>query len=368
MSDNGPDARLFALERLAALLEKGLLTREEFDAQKAVILAGGEAPPQQAVPEPVVPLPDPVEPAVEPALPPPSEPTEAEPAPGPAEPPAGAQSPRGPSVPAIALGVSAAIAVAALGAVLWMLWSRAPPTGPSAATNAMSAATEAASVALPAPPTLDDAFALVFGAHGSAVTTQQWQHDAIQVRYTPQKLIPITGGYAVVAKGDVVDAAHVNSGFLGVAYLTPGPAGWAVSGKWPQLVETGSFGAIDGWRSRDELFDNPGLEVDGGYQGQGCAVQSADLVELTPGAPTVRARLLLLFDYPSPDTADQPTPDPADGAAIQYGHSEAKIAALVKGQSFKATYDGDYARTVTYSLNGPGLFRASANVKTLPGC
>ena len=274
---------------------------------------------------------------------------------------------RGLSLPAVVLGVSAVIAVAAVGAVLWMLWSRHPPDGPSVQTSTMTATTEATSVALP-PPTLDDAFALAFGAHGSVLQTAQWQHDSIQVRYSPERLIPIAGGYAVVAKGDVEDAAHVNSGFLGVVYLTPGPTGWSVSGRWPQLVETGSFGAIDGWRPRDDLFDNPGLEVDGGYQGQGCAVQSADLVELTPGAPTVRARLLVLFDYPQPDAADQPATDPADSVAIQYGHTDAKISALVKGQSFKAVYGGDYARTVTYSLNGPGLFSVSANVKSLPAC
>jgi len=347
MSDNGsdgnPDHRLDALERLATLYEKGLLTREEFDAQKAAVLAGSEA---QAVGAEAATAAD-----------------------------AGAEEPpvaRGISVPAIVLGVSAAIAVAAVGAVMWMLWSRSPPAGPSAQTSAMTAATGAASGAasatLPPPPALDDAFALAFGAHGASVQTVQWQHDAIQVRYTPQKLVAIAGGYAVVAKGDVVDAAHVNSGFLAVAYLAPGPVVWTVSGRWLQLVETGSFGSIDGWRPRDDLFDNPGLEADGGYQGQGCAVQSADLVELTPGAPTVRARLLLLFDYPPPDGAGQPPPDPADSVAVQYGHTEAKIGALVKGQSFRAVYGGDYARTVTYTVNGPGLYRASANVKSLPAC
>lgn len=349
MGDNGSDGRLTALERLAALYEKGLLTREEFDAQKAELLSGAEPASLRTPPDTTG-----SEAAAE---------AEGQPAQG-APPPAR----RGPSIPAIVLGVSALIAVLALGSVLWMLWSRSPPTGPSAETSAMTAATEATSVALPAP-TLDDAFALAFGAHGSALQTAQWQHDAIQVRYSPERLIPIAGGYAVVAKGDVEDAAHVNSGFLGVVYLAPGPAGWTVAGKWPQLVQTGSFGAIDGWRPRDDLFANPGLEADGGYQGQGCAVQSADLVELTPGAPTVRARVLKLFDYPRPDGADdQPPADPADSAAIQYGHTEASITALVKGQSFKAVYGGDYARTVTYNLNGPGLFGVSANVKTLPAC
>lgn len=351
MGDNGSDDRLDALERLAALYEKGLLTREEFDAQKAVVLAGG--------------APAAFHPAIEPATDAEAQPLASPASPEPDETAPGARRPL--PLAAIVLGVSAAIAVVAVGAVLAMLWSRSPPTGPSAQTSAMTAATEATSVALP-PPTLDDAFALAFGAHGSSPQTVQWQHTATQVRYTPERLIAIAGGYAVVAKGDVEDAAHVNSGFLGVVYLAPSPAGWMVSGKWPQLVETGSFGAIDGWRPRDDLFANPGLEADGAYQGQGCSVQSADLVELTPGAPTVRARVLLLFDYPPPDAADQPPPDPADGVAVQYGHTDAKIVAVVKGQSFKAVYGGDYARTVTYSLNGPGLFGASGNVKTLPAC
>jgi hypothetical protein len=355
MSDDpASEPRLDALERLAALYEKGLLTREEFDAQKAQILAG-VAPATEAtrVEAPVAqPVPPGVHPIDETIQPPSSR----------------------PSTATLVLGGSAAVAVIALGAVFWMLWSRSPPTGPSAVTNAMSAttaATAADTVALPPPPSLDDAFALAFGGKGAVVKTVTWQHYPVRVRYTPQKLIPIQGGYAVIAKGDVVDPAHVNSGFLGVAYLSAGTSDWAVTGQWPQLVDTGSFGEIEGWKPRDDLFDNPGLEVRGGYMGQGCGVDSADLVELTPGAPTVRAHVLASFDYPKPDDdADAPPPDSSDpnAAPIQYGHTQAKIVSQVKGHSFQAIYDGDYPRTVTYSGPSPGLFRPSANAKSLPAC
>ncbi|HEX7759908.1 MAG TPA: SHOCT domain-containing protein [Caulobacteraceae bacterium] len=334
---------LDALERLASLYEKGLLTREEFDAQKAAVLAGradtgsGDAPIE----------------------PPPAAPTEATVG----APPAG-ETP-------VVLIVSAVVAVVAVGAVLAVLWSRSPPTPPgsSAATAAMTAASPAATPAVP-PPTLDQAFALAFGGKGSAVQTFTWQHYPIQVRYTPQKLIPITGGYAVIAKGDVVQAAHVNSGFLGIAYLAPGPGGWMPAGQWPQFVETGSFGEIDKWKPRDDLFDNPGIEVDGGGEWQGCAVDYADLVELTPGKPTLRAgSVLIRFSYVNPGADDAgdaaSAADPSSSPA--YGDTTGKIVADVKGQSFKVFYDSDFARTVTYT-RGPVVFTATANRKSLPSC
>ena len=342
-NENHPD--LGALERLAELYDKGLLTREEFDHQKAAILAGPALTQAPQGEGPEAPL---QAPAADPARP----------------------TRRAPVV----LLVSAAIAVAAVGAVFWMLWSRRPPAGPSAATNtaamtpAMTAATPAATPAAP-PPTLDQAFALVFGAKGKAVKTLTWQHYPIQVRYAPQKLVPITGGLALIARGDVVNAAHVNSGFLGIAYLTPGPAGWTVSGQWPQFVETGSFGEIDKWKRRDDLFDSPGLEVDGGGEWQGCAVDYADLVELTPGKPTLRAgNVLVSFSYARPQNDEEAgLNDAGDGQGPQYGETNANIVADVKGQSFKAIYDGDFGRTVTYR-RGPVVFRPSPNAKGLPGC
>ncbi|MBS0409861.1 MAG: SHOCT domain-containing protein [Proteobacteria bacterium] len=348
MSDD-QQPRLDALERLAALYEKGLLTREEFDAQKAALLSE-PAPPASEAPE------------TAPAAADAEAEGEAKPAPQ-----------RTPSLAAVVLGVSAAIAAVAVGAVVWMLWSRSPPSGPSANTAAaMSAATPGATAAaLPATPTLDDAFALAFGAHGSAVKTVTWQHEPTKVRYTPQALIPIPGGMALIARGDVVSAAHVNSGFLGVAYLVPGPTGWTVSGQWPQLVETGSFGEIEGWKPRDDLFDNPGLEVDGGGEWQGCAVGYADLVELTPGLPTVRApSVLVSFSYPEPapdDPSATPPNDAGASASVQYGDTTGRILAALKGQTFRVVYDGDFARTVTWS-RGALAFTPSANAKTLPGC
>ena len=344
MSDeNHPE--LGALERLAELYEKGFLTREEFDHQKAAILTGPALtqPPHGEAPE--------------------------------APPEAPAADPAPPTRAPVVLLVSAAVAVVAIGAVFWMLWSRRPPTGPSAATNiaAMTPATTAAApAATPAapPPTLDQAFTLAFGGKGkAAVKTLTWQHYPIQVRYTPQKLVPITGGLALIARGDVVNAAHVNSGFLGVAYLAPGPAGWTVSGQWPQFVETGSFGEIDKWKPRDDLFDNPGLEVDGGGEWQGCAVDYADLVELTPGKPTLRAgNVLISFSYARPQNDEEAgVNDAGDGQGPQYGETNAKIVTDVKGQAFKALYDGDFGRTVTYR-RGPVVFRPSPNAKGLPGC
>ncbi len=335
---------LNALERLASLFEKGLLTREEFDAQKAAVLAGrADAAPDDVSAEP----------------PPPTQAGATV-----ATPPAG-ETP-------VVLIVSAAVAVVAVGAVLAVLWSRRPPTPPgaSATTVAMTAAVPTANPA-PPPPTLEQAFALAFGGKGSAVQTFTWQHYPTQVRYTPQTLIPITGGYAVIAKGDVVQAAHVNAGFLGIAYLAAGPGGWTVAGQWPRFVESGSFGEIDKWKRRDDLFDNPGLEVDGGGEWQGCAVDYADLVELTPGKPTLRAGgVLISFNYANPDADDGAghAASPADSSSLPtYGETTGKITADLKGQSFKVLYDGGFARTVTYT-RGPGAYAASANRKSLPSC
>jgi len=347
MSDEQP-SRLDALERLAALYEKGLLTRDEFEAQKAALLDGSGQAAADASDMGA---------------------GEAEGQPGPSAAPV---TTKAPSLAAIGLGVSAAIAVVAVGAVFWMLWSRSPPSGPSAGdAAAMTAATPAATAAAIPPPSLGEAFTLAFGGHGSVVKTITWQHDPTKVRYTPQALIPIPGGLAVIARGDVVAPAHVNSGFLGVAYLVPGPAGWTVSGQWPQLVETGSFGEIEAWKPRDDLFDNPGVEVDGGGEWQGCAVDYADLVELTPGLPTVRAPgVLISFSYPEPAPDDPSASPPEDGAAsaaVQYGDTTGKIVAGLKGQSFKVIYDGDFARTVTYARSAL-TFTPSANAKTLPSC
>ena len=104
MSDDR-QPRLDALERLAALYEKGLLTREEFDAQKAALLSepiGTESESPETAPD-AARADDQGQPAAR----------------------------RAPSLAAVVLGVSAAIAAVAVGAVVWMLWSRSPPSSTS---------------------------------------------------------------------------------------------------------------------------------------------------------------------------------------------------------------------------------------------
>ncbi len=99
--------------------------------------------------------------------------------------------------------------------------------------------------------------------------------------------------------------------------------------------------------------------------GQGCMVNYIDLIELTPERPVLRAKnILSSFEYPDPSA-----PEGSTGANPEEGHgsTEGKLTILVRGRSFKMTYDGDFARVVTHVRKGE-TYRAESPAKQLPGC
>lgn len=112
----------------------------------------------------------------------------------------------------------------------------------------------------------------------------------------PQKLISVGPSvFAVIAVAEQ-DGAHSNGGLLAIQYakLANGvfsPFGRAIA------TETGSFGSLENWETRENLTSNPIVIAYGGGTWQGCTSTSATLIELTPERPLEQISFPVSYEY-----------------------------------------------------------------------
>ena len=311
-------SRVEALEQCADLHRRGLLTDEKFAERKARILAGTRPRARR---------------------------------------------------PSLLVVSSVVLLVAVIGGVVVWGLTQAQRSGKVAASAPAAAG-------LPAPPPpMRVAFKLAFPTGADVQLKTNGTQELARYHFEPVAVVLIQGGAALISKGAMTDAAHVDSGVLAIHYLAEGPTGWRVAGGWPDFAETGSFGEIGSAKVRGDLFDGPAVQLEGGGTWQGCSLMVADLVELTPSRPTVRAK-----DVPTAYSLEDAGADPVENATTasapsavptpaggQPGETEGKIVAVQRGRAFSVRYDGAYARTVTYQRQGD-VFRPSANSAGLPSC
>lgn len=182
------------------------------------------------------------------------------------------------------------------------------------------------------------------GKEGGSETTQT---------YRSGRLVPVQGDvYALVSEGHGGEG-HGATGSLAIHYLKRTPQGFERVGAWPALATGGSWGNPPEWAVRTDLMPGPAIVATGGGTWQGYSCEWADVVELTPTGPVLRADGLHL-SYSS------------GGALGDAGESyEGTILPGRKGQAFRVDYDTPDV-TVTYAKVDDGYDPVSP--PDLPWC
>lgn len=179
---------------------------------------------------------------------------------------------------------------------------------------------------------------IIFGASGETTLTI----DGQTIRYEGFQTIELPGATALVAGGTVEGASHADSGELGVWYFSTSGGTYHVTGKWPDLLASGSFGAAPGWTVRNDLGPSPMLLVNGGGTWFGETCEWTGLVELAKNRPVIRHDGILTHHD------NEPSEDGDGGNAENY---DGGIAPLPGGR-IAVEYKGKPAGRVIYELKG----------------
>jgi hypothetical protein len=129
---------------------------------------------------------------------------------------------------------------------------------------------------------------------------------------------------------------------MGIHYLKPKGAGFAVKGSWPLLVEGARLGVptIE-WKLRRDLGRNPFLTSKGRDSAQGYTCEWVTLAELAPGSPILRGTVSIGYDN--------------EGAVVEgdkVTRWQGRIAQPVPDRSFDVVYTGSESFTEHYQLQG----------------
>lgn len=198
---------------------------------------------------------------------------------------------------------------------------------------------------------LSTAFSTAFPKVDIVVKDQKYHVSAADLRKVGDQWVLVS-----TATGD---DCHGCGGLLGITYLKPAEAGFAVSGSWPDLIPGGSFGQPPSWKLRDDLMGAPVIVASGGGTFQGYTCETSTLVALTPSSPTIIADSI-------------PTAYSNDGTmeAEESGQAESvegKIAPDKKDESFKVTFTGTSAGVVRYVRTGQ-MFAPAPGGYQPPSC
>ena len=206
-----------------------------------------------------------------------------------------------------------------------------------------------------ATPELEAAFRAAFGQKPPATRTVEREGEKVTLVYRPLKLLSIGGRRVLVSGGRVSQDCPLCVGSLAIAYLKQGPAGFATEGAWPEIVDGTTGGEPPAWTLREDLFPNAASEARGRGTQSGCTFEQADLIELTPEKPVIRARPIL----PGYDDS---------GEAEGRGRSiDATLRPLAPGKAFAVDYAGALRTTVTWRRLGEA-YAATGQYPPLPSC
>jgi hypothetical protein len=206
-------------------------------------------------------------------------------------------------------------------------------------------------------PQLAAAFRAAFGRSSSAIVRLTGDEMTEQVKFKPGALVQTPFGPALLAPGEVVDAAHVSSGKMGVFYLKRTPNGFAVTKRFVPAMQTGSFGSLESWRVSRAFGPLPVVTVSGGGTWQGYTCSVTTLLELASDKPRELVTVALHYD---------------DGGAVSEGKKataiDGKIARVVPGKSFDVIYSGSKHFTERYMRRGDSYVLAGGGESRMQTC
>ena len=159
-----------------------------------------------------------------------------------------------------------------------------------------------------------------------------------KIKYEPVALVDVEGRKVLVAKGTVIDAAHVTSGKVAAIYFG---ADGKVQSRNLKAVESGSSGVIADVSVSTKFGPLPMIVAEGGGTWQGYSCDLVRLVELTPAGPREVADVQTYYDDSGVN------PDANKGTTLT-----GKIANIQPGKSFDIVYSGSRSFTETLVRRG----------------
>jgi hypothetical protein len=179
-----------------------------------------------------------------------------------------------------------------------------------------------------------DAVAAFRKAFPSAIVTLEGE----KIKYDPVALVEVEAGKVLVARGTVIDAAHVTSGKVATIYFS-------VDGKERsrnlKALESGSSGVIADVSVSSKFGPLPMIVAEGGGTWQGYSCDLVRLVELTPSGPREVADIPTYYDDSGVN------PDANKGQTLT-----GKIGNIHPGKSFDIVYSGSRTFTETWVRRG----------------
>lgn len=159
-----------------------------------------------------------------------------------------------------------------------------------------------------------------------------------KIKYEPVALVDVAGRRVLVAKGTVIDAAHVTSGKVAAVYFD---ADGKVQSSHLKALEGGSSGAVTDVSVSARFGPLPMIVAEGGGTWQGYSCDMVSLVELTPGGPRELADVPTYYD-------DSGIDEKADTGVTLTG----KVTNIQPGKSFEVVYSGSRSFTETWVRRG----------------
>ena len=159
-----------------------------------------------------------------------------------------------------------------------------------------------------------------------------------KIRYEPVALVDVEGRRVLVAKGTVIDAAHVTSGKVATIYFG---ADGEVQARNLKALESGSSGVIADVSVSTKFGPLPMIVAEGGGTWQGYSCDLVRLVELAPSGPRELADIQTYYDDSGVN------PDAGKGTTLT-----GKIANIEPGKGFDVVYSGSRSFTEKYVRRG----------------
>lgn len=136
--------------------------------------------------------------------------------------------------------------------------------------------------ALPAPEQAALAHRAAFGTDGTATV----DGEGGAMRYQPGEVVWLGDTAALLSPGTNAEDCHACSGAVAITYLEPRGRGFAVKGKWMDMIHGNGFGQPPSeWAIRTDMAAAPVVVAETGFTNQGYSCGVTTLTLLTPAGP-----------------------------------------------------------------------------------
>ncbi len=202
------------------------------------------------------------------------------------------------------------------------------------------------------------AFKTAFGAQDTAPHDVTIKGKPVTMQFSPHLLVDIGGNRAaLISTGASADCQDCG-GAIAVHYMQRDNGEFRVVGQWFDLAPSAGSGDPPTAQTRTDLFDHTALQLEAVDRMQGCTFSTANVYELEPTGPALRAKDIVMMR------------DNIAMGALRRGvqvDDYANVLPEKKGRSFLVQYHGTLPGDLHFSPGPNGVWTSVGNIK-LPDC